>query len=199
MSFVVQHLSSRHLQDINFEIAAGECVGLSGESGSGKSVLLRALMDLDPHEGKVLFDEVPVSECTPQQWREMVGFLLAESVWWDGAVAEYFSEPRMDWFEHLGFSAEDLEKQVARCSTGERQRLAFLRMLHRQPKVLLLDEPTASLDEVNVQRMEALIDEYRQINNACVLLVSHDLGQIERLANRHLHLQEGALVEKHDG
>jgi len=83
---------------------------------------------------------------------------------------------------------------VMRCSTGERQRLALIRLLCGQPKVLLLDEPTASLDEKNVQAVEALVKEYL-LAGGVVIWVSHDSNQIQRVADRHYRITGNQLQE----
>ncbi len=101
-----------------------------------------------------------------------------------------------EWLEQLGFSGQVLEWEVRRCSTGERQRLALLRLLANRPRALLLDEPTASLDPAGVGRMEALLEQYRIRHGAAVLWVSHDPEQIRRVATRHFELQDGRLWER---
>ena len=104
----------------------GECVSLMGASGSGKSLLLRALADLDPHEGHVSLDDVSCSEIPAPKWRSKVGMLPAESAWWADSVAPHF--PRGFSGEGLtpfGFEADALSWTIHRLSTGERQRLAI--------------------------------------------------------------------------
>ncbi len=79
-------------------------------------------------------------------------------------------------------------------STGERQRLAFARLLRRDPDVLLLDEPTAALDAEATERVEALV-RARLDAGASVLIVTHSGDQAERLAGRRLRIEDGAVVE----
>ena len=83
---------------------------------------------------------------------------------------------------------------MARLSSGERQRLALLRLLSRNPKALLLDEPTANLDDVNQQRVEALVEAYRQAHGAPVLWISHDVAQQRRVATRRLTIEDSRRV-----
>lgn len=185
----------------SFSLEHGECVALSGPSGCGKTLLLRALADLDPAEGSIRLDGEGRDEMPAPLWRRNVGWLPAESAWWFDRVGEHFpdigkndgdfSKPWKKSFqtlEKLGFQREVLEWRVERLSTGERQRLALFRLLLNEPKVLLLDEPTAALDVSNVWKVEEVIAEFRQSTGASVLWVSHDPEQIARAADRHLQL-----------
>ncbi|WP_172600330.1 ABC transporter ATP-binding protein [Sulfurivermis fontis] len=177
------------------EVAAGECVCISGPSGAGKSLLLRAIADLDPHDGRVWLDGREAREYRPWDWRRLVGLLPAESQWWRERVGEHFAEVDEAQWRALGLGRETLDWQVARCSTGERQRLALLRLLANQPRVLLLDEPTAALDPASVQRVEALVAAYREQRQAAVLWVSHDPAQMQRVASRQIRIVAGRLEE----
>jgi len=71
-----------------------------------------------------------------------------------------------------------------------------MRLLPNQPEVLLLDEPTANLDPENTRRIEAVIDEYRRARQAAIIWVSHDIAQVERVADRHYAVEAGELVEQ---
>jgi ABC-type iron transport system FetAB ATPase subunit len=176
------------------EVGPGECVCISGASGTGKTLLLRAVADLDPHEGMVYLDNTESTGFSAPQWRSQVGLLPAESAWWHDRVGEHFNGIADSALEDLGFKPDVLRRRVSRLSTGERQRLALLRLLALRPKALLLDEPTASLDGANVRRAERLISAYRRQNRAPVIWVSHDARQIKRVGDRHLRLIDGKLT-----
>jgi len=192
----VKQLTTMHIGPIDLNVNSNECVCLSGPSGTGKSILLRAMVDLIPHEGEIMLGDEACSQTRPCQWRHRVGLLPAESQWWYERVGDHFVMPVPEtWLTQLGFTKEVMDWQVARCSTGEKQRLALLRLLVNEPQALLLDEPTASLDADSIQRVEQLIADYRQQHQAPVLWVSHDPGQITRVANRHYTFQEGVLEE----
>jgi ABC-type iron transport system FetAB ATPase subunit len=181
----LEALSTLHVGPIEWQINRGECVSLSGASGSGKSLLLRAIADLDPHGGEALLDGESALAMTGHAWRRRVGLLPAEPFWWSERVGEHFGEGQDALLEALGLGSETLEWSVSRCSTGERQRLALARLLQNQPEVLLLDEPTAALDPQSVDRVEALLEAYRQEHHAVVIWVSHDAVQRQRVAQRH--------------
>lgn len=184
-----------NLRPVSLSIAKGECACLTGPSGAGKSLLLRAIADLIPHEGDTWLDDSPCSQMKPSLWRRQVGYLPAESHWWSERVGDHFSQPHAEAFQRLGFEVDVLNWQVSRLSTGERQRLAMLRLLANQPRALLLDEPTASLDPAGVIRVEAMLGDYQLQRQAPMLWVSHDAEQIKRVAQREFELQNGRVRE----
>ena len=125
----------------------------------GKTLLLRAIADLDPNEGLVRLDGRDRSIIAGPEWRRLVGYVPAEPGWWADTVGEHVSEWRaaLPCVRELGFPEEAKAWPISRLSTGERLRLALVRALMVQPKVLLLDEPTAALDPVSVAAVESLI------------------------------------------
>lgn len=158
-------------------------------------MLLRAIADLIPHAGDAQLDELKCSEMKPSQWRRQVGYLPSESHWWSERVGDHFPQPPEDGFKQLGFTPQVMDWQVSRLSTGEKQRLALLRLLANQPCALLLDEPTASLDAVNVHNVEVMIRDYRQQHKAPIIWISHDAEQVQRVADRVYELKAGAVQE----
>jgi ABC-type multidrug transport system ATPase subunit len=189
----ITRLATKLIGPISFDSAAGECLALMGASGAGKSLLLRAIVDLDPSSGSVMVgaharDDMPASE-----WRQRVALVPAESGWWADRVRDHFpaTVDATELTDKLGL-AGSIEWEVGRLSSGERQRLALARALCRWPEALLLDEPTASLDEYATGLVEDLIRECCGKGMA-LLLVTHDRRQAERLAKRLLRMRDGRI------
>lgn len=193
-SLNIQQLEYQTIGPINLQINAAQCVGLSGESGCGKSLLLRAVADLDEHQGDVSLDDVNANEMTAPQWRKKVAMLPADSQWWLDTVGEHFIQVDKDLLSILGFDEGALSWSISRISSGEKQRLALLRLLANKPSVLLLDEPTANLDKNNTLLFEKIVLDYLKQNSACAIWVSHDLEQLERVSSTNFKLESGRLV-----
>ncbi len=192
----IESLIFNHQGPYNLTIESGQCVCVTGASGSGKTLLLRSIADLDKHQGQTYLDDVEASTIPASEWRKQVGMLPAESAWWHDTVGDHFAAECNALLSQLGFKPEVLSWQVKRLSTGEKQRLAIARLLVRNPKALLLDEPTASLDTHNVSMVEILIRNYLEYHRIPVLWISHDPQQVKRVAERHLVLNQLSLVEQ---
>lgn len=193
--FDVSGLVRNDLPPVSFSLAPGELVCLTGPSGCGKTQLLRSLVDLDLNQGEVTLRGAPRVSVDPPQWRRRVGYLPAESRWWETTVAGHFSALDQERLRRLGFEGDVGGWRIERLSSGEKQRLALLRLLANRPQVLLLDEPTANLDAANTRRVEALVKDYLTETQAACLWVSHDREQIERLCDRHLDMTRDGLRE----
>jgi ABC-type iron transport system FetAB ATPase subunit len=174
----------------------GACAAITGPSGSGKSLLLRMVADLDPNEGQVHLDGRERSTWSAPDWRKRVIYVAAESGWWAEDVAQHFPAAERTaaraTTERFGLKSELLDGTVARLSTGEKQRLALARALLRAPSVLLLDEPTSALDDESRERVELVLRE-RMAEGLSILMVTHDGRQAQRLARRHYLMSAGRL------
>jgi ABC-type multidrug transport system ATPase subunit len=182
----------------SFSVAQAECIGLSGQSGIGKSQLLKSLVDLIPHTGEVYLDGIPCSRIPAPEWRKMVGLVPAESYWWYDTVEQHFPDLNHQflsggWLVDLGFSTDVISWQVSRLSTGERQRLALLRALVNEPRVLLLDEPTSGLDQLSTARFEDILFQYRQQRRGAMVLVTHDREQLQRVTDQSYLVERNRL------
>ena len=192
----LQAFQTHHVGPIDLTVGAGECVCLRGASGSGKTLLLRAIADLDPHQGEAWLNGAACSAMPAPAWRRKVMLVAAESHWWAETVGVHFpADYDARRLSELNLPGDALRWELARCSTGERQRLALLRALALEPLALLLDEPTGNLDPDTTAAVERLIEEYRTRHQTPVLWVSHDTAQIQRVADRSFVLEDGALRE----
>ena len=193
--FRVESLSRPGLEPVTMSLEAGKCLGISGPSGAGKSLLLRSLADLDPHEGDMWLEDVGCQEMTPCQWRHQVMLLPAESQWWFETMGMHFvgMEPDSTQLQQLGLNESMLAQPISQLSTGERQRFSILRTLLHEPQVLLLDEPTASLDPKSVERVEALLSDYCKQHHASMIWVGHDAAQLQRIADNQCIMRAGKL------
>jgi phosphate-transporting ATPase len=193
----VGELRTNILNPASFSLASGECIAVRGPSGAGKTLLLRAIADLDPNEGLVTLDGRDRSTIAGPEWRRLVGYVPAEPGWWAETVGEHFGEwtAAVAFVTDLGFPEETKAWPITRLSTGERLRLALIRALMIRPKVLLLDEPTAALDAASVAAVESLIGARIRAGLA-VLWVTHDAEQAKRVAHRLLVVGGGQVREE---
>jgi len=188
----VRDLQRPGLSPVSFELSDGECIAVQGPSGSGKSLLLRAIADLDPNQGELRLNGEAREGMTGPAWRRQVIYVPAESGWWSDRVGEHFAdwEQAIPLLQTLFLPAEARDWPVQRLSTGERQRMALARALVLRPRVLLLDEPTSGLDSEAAAAVEQLIGE-RLHDGAGVLWVTHDAAQARRIASRCLSVENG--------
>ncbi len=192
----VRRLRRPDLLEASLTLAEGECLAIRGASGSGKSLLLRAIADLDPNEGEITLDGVHREAIPAPDWRRQVCYLPAEAGWWADELGAHFGdwERASVFFRRLGLEDARQDWPIARLSTGERQRFALSRALAINPRVLLLDEPTSGLDQAAITAVEDLIAECRETGTG-VIWVTHDPVQAERVADRWLYLENGRLRE----
>lgn len=192
---IVRDLDCGSLREVSFSVDSGEIVCLSGPSGSGKTRLLRAIADLDEHGGEVWLGPSRQSRTPAHSWRARVMLVPAESQWWAETVGEHFPAPPPDGLGALGFGPEVMAWQVSRLSSGEKQRLALLRALARDPQALLLDEPTANLDADSSRAVEHWLHNMALVRHIPILWVAHDPDQIARIGQRHLRICGDRLQE----
>jgi putative ABC transport system ATP-binding protein len=195
-ALVVRQLRNEFAGPFELNLGFGACAAITGPSGSGKSLFLRMIADLDPNEGRVWLQGIDRASLPAPEWRKRAAYVAAESGWWADTVIEHFAAGRRSEVAalsaRLGLHAELLDASITRLSTGEKQRVSLVRALLPSPPVLLLDEPTGPLDEESVARVEALLTE-RMANGTSVLLVTHDPNQAERLGHQRYRMAAGQL------
>jgi len=186
----VHGLRSALAGPFDLHVDAGECVVLMGKSGAGKTVLLRLIADLDPSRaGEVELDGARRERLSGPDWRRRVIYQPAEPAWWLPVVRQHFSGADIDRVQPmlaaLGLPDAILDAELMHLSTGERQRLALVRSLSRSPSALLLDEPTASLDQESTLAYEALLRQ-ETAKGTSILWVTHSEEQSGRVGHRRL-------------
>lgn len=192
----VRNLRRPGLGPVSFELPAGQCLIVRGASGSGKSLLLRALADLDPNEGQVALNGEAREAMPAPTWRRRVAYLPAEPGWWADTVGAHFT----DWtraaplVQALGLPEDCHAWPIQRLSTGERQRLGLIRLLLGHPQVLMLDEPTSGLDPDAAAQVERVV-RARLEDGTAVIWVTHDAVQAQRLGERVLTVEDGQVEE----
>ena len=191
---------------LDLDLAGGDRLGLVAPSGAGKTLLLRTLALLDPPQAGAfhLLGRPPAAWGVPR-WRAMVLYLAQRPVAGGGSVAANLRAPWRfrerrglgrwsheritGWLAALGRDASFLDYDAERLSGGELQLLALLRGLQFYPTVLLLDEPTASLDGATTAAVEALLTDWLAAGPRACVVISHDGEQIERFATSTLEPQ----------
>jgi tungstate transport system ATP-binding protein len=186
------------LKDVNVTVRAGERIALVGANGSGKSTLLRVLHGLTaPTSGQLLRNPLmrqamlfqrPHLMRMPVLSNVILGLWLRGVPWRDAMPRAQVA------LERVGLA--DLAKRNARTlSGGQQQRVALARAWALAAQVLLLDEPTASLDPHAKREVEALIHEFaHQSPDMTLVFASHNLGQVKRLASRVIYLEQGRVL-----
>ncbi|MGJ7483981.1 ABC transporter ATP-binding protein [Variovorax sp. LT2P21] len=184
------------LRGATLSIGQGERVALIGANGSGKSTLLRLLHGLVPHASGAMLRRAPRSRQAmlfqrPHMLRASVATNVALALWLRGGGWRAARQGAHEALGRVGMS--DLAARNARTlSGGQQQRLALARAWALHPDVLLLDEPTASLDPTAKREVEALIAEAAA--GRTLVFASHNLGQVKRLATRVVYLEQGRVV-----
>ena len=179
-----QNLLLANERSISLAAAPGRPLAVSGASGSGKTLLLRALADLDPVRGRVRLDGIDRMAVPAPEWRTRVSYVPAESAWWAATLRDHLLADGAGRMAKVGLGDGLLDAPIDRLSTGERQRAALLRAMARGPRALLLDEPTGPLDPASTAAVEAVLRDWPGI----LVIVSHDPDQADRLGAERLEL-----------
>jgi putative ABC transport system ATP-binding protein len=189
-----------------FDVRGGETLAIVGPSGSGKTSLLRMLNRLDePTSGTVFLNGADYRQLVPRVLRRRVGMVTQRPYLFPGTVAQNLRfGPGQRGEELLDDQIAELlsgvglvgyaARNVANLSGGEAQRVSFARSLANAPSVLLLDEPTSSLDDDAKAEVEALMQQIVRERGLTCVLVTHDTAQAARLAKRALVLEGGRIV-----
>jgi putative ABC transport system ATP-binding protein len=199
-------------RDVDIDVQPGERLGILGSSGAGKTVILRALALLDPlDEGAILWNDRPIHGDAVPEFRAQVVYLHQRPTLVEGTVEANLRQPfalrahrerRFDprcvgaLLERLGRNSAFLEKSHRDLSGGEAQVTALIRALQLDPRVLLLDEPTSSLDRDTAGAVETLLSQWHAEGNGTrtTVWVTHDPDQARRATDRRI-IVEGGKIE----
>ena len=200
------------LLEVDFSAMEGEYLGIIGHTGSGKSTLIQHLNALlKPTSGQVLFQgqDVWADPARTRQTRFQVGLvfqypeyqLFEETVYKDisfGPKNMGLDEKEVDRrvreaAAFVGLRDDQLEKSPFELSGGQKRRVAIAGVIAMEPKVLILDEPTAGLDPVGVESILGNIRDYHRAHNATVILVSHSMEEVARTVDRLVVVNDGKL------
>jgi energy-coupling factor transport system ATP-binding protein len=200
------------INDVNVEIPHGQLVGLIGHTGSGKSTFIQHLNGLlKPSKGTVTVDGVDINadKTTARDVRFKVGLvfqypeyqLFEETVYADIAFGpknmklpqEQIDERVREAAALVGVSEELFERSPLELSGGQKRRVAIAGVIAMRPGVLILDEPTAGLDPAGCRQILKLICDYRETTGSTVIIVSHSMDDVARIADRLIVFSKGGI------
>ena len=200
------------IEDINVEIDEGMLIGLIGHTGSGKSTFIQHLNGLlKPTTGKVICDgeDINSSKESSRDARRKVGLvfqypehqLFEETVFADiafgpknmGLSEEEINERVREAAGFVGVPEEQFDKSPLELSGGQKRRVAIAGVIAMRPKVLILDEPTAGLDPAGCEQILKNICDYRKASGSTVILVSHSMDDVARIADRLIVFNKGRI------
>lgn len=194
------------LCEVTLRIGAGERVALLGLNGSGKTTLLNAVAGLVPSTGEIVVDGVPLSRATVRRIRDGIGFLFGvpdDQILFPCVLDDVAftllrrGVPREEACRKAGEALAALgvgglaSASPHRLSQGERQRVALAGALVSEPSLLLLDEPSASLDPFGKEQLAQRLERLR----AALVVATHDLAFARRLCGRFVMIEDGRIVE----
>ena len=189
------------LRGVTFAVQAGEVFSVVGPSGAGKSTLLRTINRLvESTAGNIFLDGAPIEEINPLELRRRIGMVFQLPALFGDTV-----EDSVLYGVRLAGKCADVERLLGLAglapslasrnpqslSVGQQQRVSIARALALEPEVLLMDEPTSALDQVARQRIEDLIGQLNKELGLTIVVVSHALDQVERIADRVVLLIDG--------
>ena len=196
------------LRDLSFRISSTNITGIIGSSGSGKSTLLQLLNKLlSPTQGHILYQNQDISNVPSRKLRKNIGLVQQNPFLFNGSIIEnilygpkiwgqQLTEKRInDLLNGVELPKSMLNKDISQLSGGEQQRVSLIRTLANNPEVLLLDEPTSSLDIKTEDTIEKLLLNLSK-QGISIIIVTHSLEQAKRLTNQVIVLREGLLEQK---
>jgi ABC-2 type transport system ATP-binding protein len=207
--FFREHTVVHALNDISFSIEPGEIVGYIGPNGAGKSTTIKVMSGiLVPDQGTcTIMGYTPWKNRTEYVKNIGVVFGQRSQLWWDVPVIDSFEllrdiykVPNLEYQENINLLTETLDLKdllhtpVRQLSLGQRMRCEIAASLLHSPKILFLDEPTIGLDAISKLAVRQFIKKYNEEKDLTVILTTHDMSDIEALANRIILIGKGNLL-----
>lgn len=190
---MIKNLSVLPVYVEQLEITTG-ITALAAPSGSGKSRLFTAIADLIVNEGEVLLDGINRNDMAATEWRKLVRYVSSEPSWWGETAQDHLpsDEKTQQIARRIGLDVKLFLRPIEQLSTGEKQRFGLIRALVDEPKILLLDEPTAALDHETSLKVEA--EFLRLAKDGCLIfIISHSDEQIKRIADNVATIIDGKI------
>ena len=212
-SIIVENLSKNYsenkaVNNINFTIGENEIVGLLGPNGCGKTTTIAMILGLlKPSSGKILVDGIDIENNRIELLHKM------------NFISPYIELPKKltvkenlivysklysvrNFNERINYLSETLRlndfinKKTGELSSGQKNRVSLAKSLINSPSILLLDEPTASLDPETGDYIRTFLENYKKEKNISILLASHNMNEVERLCASILMMKEGKIIDK---
>ena len=196
------------LDGLSHTIIEGDINALIGPSGCGKSTLLRCLNRLiDPIKGSIMLDGSDIAAIDVLGLRSRVAMVMQSATMFSGSIAENLAfGPRslgqdidrsrmVELLELVSLDTSLLDKDAQSLSGGQAQRVSIARALANKPEVLLLDEPTSALDPAATRTIESTLKRLRDELGMTIVLVSHSMEQVERIADTSALMLDGKIIE----
>ena len=212
-SIIVENLSKNYsenkaVKNINFKIGENEIVGLLGPNGCGKTTTIAMILGLlKPSSGKILIDGIDIEYNRIELLHKM------------NFISPYIELPKKltvkenlivysklysvrNFNERINYLSETLRlndfinKKTGELSSGQKNRVSLAKSLINSPSILLLDEPTASLDPETGDYIRTFLENYKKEKKISILLASHNMNEVERLCSSVLMMKEGKIIDK---
>jgi len=212
-SINVENLSKNYsenkaVQNISFKIAENEIVGLLGPNGCGKTTTIAMILGLlKPTSGQILIDGISIENNRIELLHKM-NFIspyieLPKKLTVKENLVVYSKlysvknfKDRIDYLSDTLRLNDFINKKTGELSSGQKNRVSFAKSLINSPSILLLDEPTASLDPETADFVRTFLENYKQEKKISILLASHNMNEVERLCTSVLMMKEGKIIDK---
>ncbi len=212
-SINVENLSKNYsenkaVQNISFKIAENEIVGLLGPNGCGKTTTIAMILGLlKPTSGQILIDGISIENNRIELLHKM-NFIspyieLPKKLTVKENLVVYSKlysvknfKDRIDYLSDTLRLNDFINKKTGELSSGQKNRVSFAKSLINSPSILLLDEPTASLDPETADFVRTFLENYKQEKKISILLASHNMNEVERLCASVLMMKEGKIIDK---